>query len=179
MKSFTGQGLNFLDTALMIPGTLDSIGKTMFKGQPEKQKFANETIKNLTLDKYTELSTEDRAEITRYCQQDAYVVKEIASKFFKNVYSTYFGDNAFLRRPFYHSAAALAWDVWKDCFLQTDVHVNKQAMEFERLSYRGGLTLVFRTICKLGFSIDINSSYPAAMCNYMPIVHLLCTYLKE
>ncbi len=36
----------------------------------------------------------------------------------------------------------------------------------------GGLTMVLRTSLILGFALDINSSYPAAMMNYMPTFHL-------
>lgn len=45
-------------------------------------------------------------------------------------------------------------------------------MEAERSSYRGGLTQVFRVNCELGFVIDINSSYPASMCNPMPLEYV-------
>lgn len=102
---------------------------------------------------------------------DARLVREIAHKFFLHVYTTYNG-HAFMSKPFYFSAANLAWESWAQQYLKYDILTEESCLEAERLSYRGGMTCAFRTTLVAGIAIDINSSYPASMMNIMPLRHI-------
>lgn len=57
-KAIEGHGLQFIDTALIIPGTLASIAKSFFPGDASRQKFENETIKGLEVQQFHELTPE-------------------------------------------------------------------------------------------------------------------------
>ena len=66
-KACIGQGLIFIDTALVVPGTLASLGKAFFPNDPSRQKFENETIKGLTRDEYEQLDQVQLKDIEVYC----------------------------------------------------------------------------------------------------------------
>lgn len=63
-------------------------------------------------------------------------------------------------------------DIFKTIYNKFTLRPNKSAFPHEKDSYMGGLTIVLRTLLILGFALDINSSYPAAMMNLMPTFHL-------
>jgi hypothetical protein len=63
-------------------------------------------------------------------------------------------------------------DIFKTIYNKFTLRPNREAFIHEKDSYMGGLTMVLRTSLILGFALDINSSYPAAMMNYMPTFHL-------
>lgn len=131
MKQVRGQGICLMDTSLVIPGSLKDIAEAMFKGDESRHKLKNEKIKSLTAKEFRTLSVEDKDDIEKYCMQDAYVVKEIAREFFLQIYTTDFNGCGFIQRPFHHSSASLAWQVWSICFLDIDIYTNKEALPAE------------------------------------------------
>lgn len=63
-KAVIGQGLLFIDTSLIIPGSLASIAKTLFPTDTTKHKSENDTIKGLTKSEYVKLDAVQLNEIT-------------------------------------------------------------------------------------------------------------------
>ena len=115
-------------------------------------------------------------EIIRYCRQDAIVLFEAAQAFFLKVYTTPVG-HGFVSKMFYHSLSALAYDTFNSCFLKDVILTNPAVTIFEQRLKKGGHTCPYGGgMIGIGVMIDINSEYPAAQCNPMPIDY---EYLDE
>ena len=76
--------------------------------------------------------------------------------------------HGFMKNLYHHSSASMAWTIWTKQYTKVNIESYKETYEAERLSYRGGLTISFKIKGGWGICLDINSSYPAAMCNIMP-----------
>lgn len=67
-----GYGLKFLDTSLIIPGSLRSIACSMFtKNAPHLLKFSNEDIKEMDMERYRKLREHEGDvinQIMEYCE---------------------------------------------------------------------------------------------------------------
>lgn len=116
------------------------------------------------------LTQEQIAKIRLYCEQDAYLVQQISLTFFNEVYLTPFG-HGFTKNFAYHSAPALAWDIWQNCFLKVPIFINPHTQFAEKASYRGGLAVVTKMYVEAAVVYDITSSYPASMCVAMPLLY--------
>lgn len=79
---------------------------------------------------------------------------------------------AFTTQLFSISAASFTKEKYQTCYSYHTLRGNIEALEIERESYMGGQTDVVQSKLLIGISLDINSSYPAAMSNPMPVHHV-------
>lgn len=79
--------------------------------------------------------------------------------------------HGFTKNFAYHSAPALAWDIWQNCFLKVPIFINPHTQFAEKASYRGGLAVVTKMYVEAAVVYDITSSYPASMCVAMPLLY--------
>lgn len=71
------------------------------------------------------------------------------------------------------SASSLAMKIYRNMFQKIDIPILKKSEDrFIRDSYYGGATDVYKAVVNNLFYIDVNSLYPKAMLNYMPLVLL-------
>jgi len=68
MKSLTGHGLVFLDTALVLQGSLKSLSETMFKDDASKRKYECELMLNVTPSVLLNMRVQDANQIIVYCE---------------------------------------------------------------------------------------------------------------
>lgn len=66
------------------------------------------------------------------------------------------------------TATSDSLDFFKTGYIEFDIKTYPEIYAIERDSYLGGFSGVFSSFMEYGISIDINSSYPASMHNYMP-----------
>lgn len=67
-KSMNGRGIQFLDTALMLTGTLSSLAKIFFKNDPSFVKYDSTDVVGLTFEEYSALTEAKIVKIKDYCE---------------------------------------------------------------------------------------------------------------
>lgn len=134
-----------MDTSLLIPGSLESIARAFFPLDENMRKLdSSEAYEQLERRDILEMQQEKIDRLCRYCQRDALLVCAIAKLFMERIFVRPFNGRVLpMKLP--HSSADLAWRVWEHCFLQYSITTNDAAVVQERESYRGGLTLTYRT----------------------------------
>ena len=139
--------LLFLDTFNYFKGSVKKLGESI--GLPK-----------LEID-FNKASEE---ELSRYCRRDVEIIKEFIMKFIDFIQQNDLG-------TLQKTLASQAFTAFRHRFMKYGIYIhnNKEAIELERLSYRGGRTEAF-FIGKLPkgryYKLDVNSMYPFVMREY-------------
>jgi hypothetical protein len=62
--------------------------------------------------------------------------------------------------------------MFETCYLTKPIFINKAVQAIEKLRKIGGLSLVSLILGGCGVALDVNSFYPAIMCNLMPYIYM-------
>lgn len=161
---FSGS-IEFIDLALTLQGSLNSLAKTFGVGEKaESGGFQH----------YTSLESIEKnigmKKVIKYCKQDTKLVFDIYTKFRETV-NKEFGKE-YIPKTFI-SASSLAFKIWLKNFYKFDSLKPLKGLlqcEYDEIknSYFGGYSMVFEKRMTHGFYYDINSAYPSVMCGKMP-----------
>src|SRR5258706_15664777 len=180
--------ITLLDSLQLIPGSLDNILKS-FECNTKKgnfpYKFVNKDnlnyignkpsknfYNNISELEYNNIPTDNwdlKKETLNYLKSDVEGLLEVLIKFNNNIYSKYQ-----LNITSFKTLPGLALAVYRSSYipesLNHEIKMTKGELEREiRSSYFGGNVDVFFNEVRGGYHYDLNSQYPAAMLNDMPV----------
>jgi len=139
--------LLFLDTFNYFKGSVKKLGESM--GLPKLE---------------IDFKNASEEELSRYCRRDVEIIKEFMMKFIDFIQQNDLG-------TLQKTLASQAFTAFRHRFMKHGIYIhnNEEAIELERLSYRGGRTEAF-FIGKLPkgryYKLDVNSMYPFVMREY-------------
>jgi len=146
--------------------TLHYIGKI-----PEYKNYCN-----ISIDDYTKLVDEfnlnnklfdARIECLEYLKIDVLGLLELMIKL-----SNYFNEEFNYNLTDKCTIPGIAYDIWGSNFYDQEIGLKVlkgDIVKDIRESYFGGNVNVYKNIIKTGYHYDINSQYPFAQCNFMPV----------
>jgi len=161
MRSFTFKNLHFNDSFQLLPVGLGKLCKTF---KTRNQKFPYD-IEGVTLTNWES----KRVAIEKYCRMDCLALHEVYMLYISRRAQQYFNNTSFPRKLFPITQSQAALDVLRSCFLDETLNSYPQLQDIETESYLGGSVQAFDVDMHEGVTWDINSSYPGAMHNKMPV----------
>lgn len=188
--------LKFFDSIQLIPAFLRDLSNE-FSTQVKKgyfpYKFVTESnlgfkgavppfeyFEGISVQEYNELLDQEwdlKEETLKYLEKDLRSLYEVIKTFAHQVFDE-FNLNIFE----WPTIPSLALAIFRGHYLKDDTFESAPAdfiHKFVRESYYGGITEVFKPHLKEGYLYDVNSLYPAAMLNLMPLGRPVFTDEKD
>jgi hypothetical protein len=172
MKGLIIHNITFTDFYLLMSASLNTLAKSWLK----EEKFDHVDFSKITSESYPDYMEE----MVVYCVQDVRLLQKIVQAFIKNLSEVAIEDEETgitFKPNLKHltTAASLAWNVWKTCFNTYTVYpCPKEFYPHVKDSYYGGVCYNSMTVPDFsqfgeGYCYDVNSMYPAAMKENIPI----------
>ena len=162
----------FRDSYLLLPNSLANLCKSfdtvMVKGNLDHKLINKDN------------QIEYRVEVTKYQEQDLLSLYEIQNKYHDNI-----RDKHRMSIMKYPTLPSLAMAIYRKSYFPDNVQIPVFSDDIEmniRSAYLGGHSDVYKTYGKDQYYYDVNSEYPAAMQNDMPVgnpVHVRGEIIQE
>lgn len=173
------------DSCLILPGGLRQLSKDFKVGEKKYFPYSFMKVENLNyvgitpdikyygdipIGEYNKLKYDNwnfKVELLKYLENDVKILYDIINQYSKEIYDQYN-----INITSCTTLASLSNKIYFTNYYSQNFNIRKingKLADFIRESYKGGAVNFYEEIFQDGYLLDINSSYPKAMLDFLPI----------